>query len=106
MGSLAAVLREVSELSAAASQMGEMLLQITDAINQDPQLAGSAADGAGSDGCLQWEEISLATKDLHKAWKQRGTKKHWVVRTCVNLVIVESLLRNCNARYLRVYVSH
>ena len=44
--SLATVLGEVSEFSAAGSQMREMLLQITDSINQDPQLAGTAADGA------------------------------------------------------------
>ena len=37
--SFATVLGEVSELSAAVSQMREMLVQITDAINQHPQLA-------------------------------------------------------------------
>ena len=40
--SMATVLGEVSELSAAVSQTREMLLHITDAINQDPQLAGPA----------------------------------------------------------------
>ena len=63
------MLGEVSEISAAVSQMREILLQITDAINQDPRLAGSAAGGAGSDSRSQREEISCATKDLHKAWK-------------------------------------
>ena len=48
--SLATVLEEVSKLSAAVNQMREMLVQITDAINQHPQLAGPAADDAGSDG--------------------------------------------------------
>ena len=48
--SFAAVLGGVSELSAAVSQMREMLVQITDAINQHPQLAGPALDDAGSDG--------------------------------------------------------
>ena len=67
--SLATVLGEVTKLSAAVSQIREMLLQITNAINPNPQLAGPAADGAGSDGRSQREEISLATKDLHKAWK-------------------------------------
>ena len=92
MESLATVLGEVSELPAAVDQMRKMLLQITDAINQDPQLAGPAVDGAGSDGRSQREqreEVSLATKELHKAWKQRGTKKHWVVRTCVNIAMVD-----------------
>ena len=40
------MLGEVSELSAVVSQMREMLLQFTDAINQDPQFTESAADGA------------------------------------------------------------
>ena len=86
--SFATVLGEVSELSAAVSQMRDMLLQITDdAINQDLQVAGSAADGAGSDGRSKREEISLAAKYLHKAWKQRVTKKH--VRECLNFAMVD-----------------
>ena len=28
-------------------------------------------------------------KDLYKAWKQRGVKKGWVVRACVNLAMVD-----------------
>ena len=67
MESLATVLGEVSELSAAGNQMRKMLLQITDVINQDPQLAGPAADGEGSDGRSQREEIYLEKKELHKA---------------------------------------
>ena len=47
--SLATVLGEVIKLSAAASQMCEMLLQII----TDLQSAGSAADCAGSDGRSQ-----------------------------------------------------
>ena len=74
---LATVLGEVSKLSAAVSQIREMLLHITYTINQDPQLAGPAADSAESDGRSQreqrGEEVFLATKDLHKTWKQRGT---------------------------------
>ena len=58
--SFATVLDEVSRMSAAVSQTREMLLQI-DAINQDPQLAGPAADGAESDGRSQRGEIFLAT---------------------------------------------
>ena len=86
--SLATVLGEVRELSAVASEMPEMLLQITDAI-KDPRLAGPAADGAGSDGSSQWEEVSLATKYLNNARKLCGTKKHWVVRAYVTLAMVD-----------------
>ena len=88
--SLAAVLEESSEFSPAVSQMHYMLLQIIDASNQDPQSAGPPADGAGSDDRLQREEIYLATKGQHKAWKQRGTKKHWVVRTCMNVAMEDT----------------
>ena len=66
-----------------------MLLQITNAINQNPQLARAATNGAESDGRSQRDDISLAAKVLHKAWKQRGTKKHWVVRACVHLAMVD-----------------
>ena len=61
------MLRKVSEFSAAMKQMREMLLQIADTINQDPQLAGPAADGVVSGGRSQREELSLAMKYLHKA---------------------------------------
>ena len=57
------MLEEVRELSAAVSQVRELLLQIVDAISQDPQLAGPTANGAGSDGRSQREGF-LATKDL------------------------------------------
>ena len=57
-----AVLEEVVELPAAVSQMREMLLPITDAINQDPQLAGPTADRTGSYGRSQWKDIPPATK--------------------------------------------
>ena len=83
MESLVTVLEEVNELSAAGNQTRKMLLQITDAINQDPQLAGPVADGEGSDGRLQLEEIYLEKKELHKACKQVDIKKHWMVRVCV-----------------------
>ena len=78
------VLEDVSEVSAAVSQMRETLLKIADPINQDLQLARPSNDGAGSGGRSHRGEISIVMKDFHKAWKQRGTKKHWVVRMCVN----------------------
>jgi hypothetical protein len=89
MESLPVVLREFSKLLARVSQECDMFLQNTNAINQDPYLAGPAVDGAGSNGRFQREEISLATKYLHKAWKQRGIKQHWAVRACVNLAMVD-----------------
>ena len=88
MDGLVTVLKEVSESLAAVSLMRETLLQMTDTINQGPQLAGAAADGAGSDGHSKREEISLAVKYLHKAWTPRSTKTHWMVRACVNLTMV------------------
>ena len=86
--SLTTVLKEVSNLSQAVSQIREILLQIADAINQDLQLVGPAADGVGANGHSQRKEISLA-KDSHKAWNKRGAKNHWVVLLCVNLAMVD-----------------
>ena len=83
------MLEEVRELSAAVSQVHELLLQIVDAISQDPQLAGPTANGAGSDGRSQRGGF-LATKDLNKLWKRLRTKKHWVVRARINSAMVHT----------------
>ena len=64
--SLVAVLEETGELSAAVSQLREMLLHNTDAISQGPYLAWPAAGGAGSDGRSQREEIFGTTYTRHE----------------------------------------
>ena len=61
---------------------------------------------AGEQGLVSQQEISLATKDLQKARKQRGTKKHWVVRACVNLAMVDiSLAEVQSAIRESVYIT-
>ena len=63
---LSTVLGEVTELSAAVSQMRKMLLQFTDAINQDSQFTGSAADGADQTTPRSGRRFILR----HKTYKQ------------------------------------
>ena len=67
------VLEEVSEMSAAVSQMRETLLKIADPINQDLQLARPSNNGAGSGGRSHRGEISIVMKDpqgMETTWHQ------------------------------------
>lgn len=85
-----AVLEEVGDLSSAVSQIWEIILQIAEAVNQDSQLRVQTVSGANVDSRRERDEVSVSSNDLHMAWKQRGAKKHWVVRACVNLGVFET----------------
>lgn len=79
--SSAVILDEFSDLAQAVRQVRETLEQLADAGHQGSQLPLAAIDDGETRGLAQRDSAANETKDLDKAWKHRGTRKRWVVRT-------------------------